>query len=305
MAKRVPRASVPGAEGDPAVPGGVSDRAAESGDVVLRLLHTADWHLGRRFPSFPEEAQKKLSRARMDVIARILDVAPPQRGECGAVRRRSVRRSDTERGLLGRARKDVPRPSWPACPDVSRAGQSRPADAGVGVGADSPVSSHGFRHGCTSSTAMISRTSSRRTWSSTRSPCRSKAGENDLAMALPAREPGDDTAPHRLRSWLHVRHRRVPDEFPDLPGRGRAARAGLSGDRRHAFVPRRHRDLPVPTVYPGRPRADELRRAGCRQRRARRAVPARIAPARRSGARRLLAMDRRAVPRHATSCARC
>ena len=34
---------------------------------MLRLLHTADWHLGRRFPSFPEEAQKKLSRARMDV----------------------------------------------------------------------------------------------------------------------------------------------------------------------------------------------------------------------------------------------
>jgi hypothetical protein len=32
-------------------------------DVVLKLVHTADWHLGRRFPSFPEEAQKKLSRA--------------------------------------------------------------------------------------------------------------------------------------------------------------------------------------------------------------------------------------------------
>ncbi|GAC1447559.1 MAG: hypothetical protein PVSMB1_19800 [Gemmatimonadaceae bacterium] len=42
---------------------------------MLRLLHTADWHLGRRFPSFPDEGQKKLSRARMDVIARILDVA--------------------------------------------------------------------------------------------------------------------------------------------------------------------------------------------------------------------------------------
>ena len=42
---------------------------------MLRLLHTADWHLGRRFPSFPEEGQKKLSRARMDVVARILDVA--------------------------------------------------------------------------------------------------------------------------------------------------------------------------------------------------------------------------------------
>ena len=42
---------------------------------MLRLLHTADWHLGRRFPSFPEDAQKKLSRARMDVITTILNVA--------------------------------------------------------------------------------------------------------------------------------------------------------------------------------------------------------------------------------------
>ena len=42
---------------------------------MLKLLHTADWHLGRRFPSFPDEAQKKLSRARMDVVASILDVA--------------------------------------------------------------------------------------------------------------------------------------------------------------------------------------------------------------------------------------
>jgi DNA repair exonuclease SbcCD nuclease subunit len=42
---------------------------------VLRLLHTADWHLGRRFPTFPSEGQKKLSRARMDVVGRILEVA--------------------------------------------------------------------------------------------------------------------------------------------------------------------------------------------------------------------------------------
>src|SRR4030081_3335915 len=75
MARRISRASLSAAGGKPVVPGGVSDRRTEPGDVVLRLLHTADWHLGRRFPSFPEEGQKKLSRVRMDVVGRILDVA--------------------------------------------------------------------------------------------------------------------------------------------------------------------------------------------------------------------------------------
>src|SRR5215471_17934602 len=75
MAKRVPRPAVQGTKSDTPLPGGVSDRVSDRDDVVLKVLHTADWHLGRKFPSFPEEAQKKLSRARMDVIPRILDVA--------------------------------------------------------------------------------------------------------------------------------------------------------------------------------------------------------------------------------------
>src|SRR5713226_4069089 len=75
MAKRIPRASLPASKRNPIIPGGVPGRGAETEDLVIKLLHTADWHLGRRFPSFPEEAQKKLSRARMDVVARILDVA--------------------------------------------------------------------------------------------------------------------------------------------------------------------------------------------------------------------------------------
>ena len=60
---------------------------------MLRLLHTADWHLGRRFPSFPDEGQKKLSRARMDVIARILDVARRNAVNAVLVRRGYIRRS--------------------------------------------------------------------------------------------------------------------------------------------------------------------------------------------------------------------
>src|SRR5438876_711882 len=75
MARRISRASISSADRDTAFPGDVPDRRTDPGEVVLRLLHTADWHLGRRFPSFPEEGQKKLSRARMDVVSRILDVA--------------------------------------------------------------------------------------------------------------------------------------------------------------------------------------------------------------------------------------
>src|SRR6266851_9852262 len=75
MAGPISRPSLSGAQGNAPVPSGVPDRTAGHEDVVLRLLHTADWHLGRRFPSFPEEAQKKLSRARMDVIKTILDTA--------------------------------------------------------------------------------------------------------------------------------------------------------------------------------------------------------------------------------------
>src|SRR5215472_5182746 len=83
MAKRVPRASVPGSNRNPVVPSIVSDNAGETEEIVIKLLHTADWHLGRRFPSFPEEAQKKLSRARMDVVGKILDLA--QRNTVNAV----------------------------------------------------------------------------------------------------------------------------------------------------------------------------------------------------------------------------
>src|ERR1041385_4522489 len=73
MAGRIPSTSLPDADREQAVPVGIPNPSTR--EVVLRLLHTADWHLGRRFPSFSEEGQKKLSRARMDVVGRILDVA--------------------------------------------------------------------------------------------------------------------------------------------------------------------------------------------------------------------------------------
>ena len=44
---------------------------SEEDDVAFRLLHTADWHLGKRFPSFDEPAEKDLRRARLDVLSEV------------------------------------------------------------------------------------------------------------------------------------------------------------------------------------------------------------------------------------------
>jgi DNA repair exonuclease SbcCD nuclease subunit len=46
--------------------------AAPEDEIVLKLLHTADWHLGRRFGCFGEDAGLKLTRARLEVLDRIL-----------------------------------------------------------------------------------------------------------------------------------------------------------------------------------------------------------------------------------------
>ena len=44
-------------------------------DVALTLLHTADWHLGRRLPAFGPGQELRLTRARLEVVGRILDLA--------------------------------------------------------------------------------------------------------------------------------------------------------------------------------------------------------------------------------------
>ena len=37
-------------------------------DVALKILHTADWHLGMGFGAFGEEDERKLTRARLQVV---------------------------------------------------------------------------------------------------------------------------------------------------------------------------------------------------------------------------------------------
>src|ERR1700688_4305021 len=190
MARQISRASLSGADGDPPLPDRVHDSRAESGEVVLRLLHTADWHLGRRFPSFPEDAQKKLSRARMDVIATILDVA----------RRRAVHAELCAGDLF-----DDPTPAPDFWEGLARTfcGRTGPHPPVFLVpGNHDPLTSesvwaptHPFRARLPKWVHIVDRDDFTYDLAPDvvlyARPCRSKAGENDLAMALPLREPAD------------------------------------------------------------------------------------------------------------------
>jgi hypothetical protein len=50
-------------------------RPTEEQDVALKILHTADWHLGRGFPSFMEVDQPKLTQARIEAVDKLLGLA--------------------------------------------------------------------------------------------------------------------------------------------------------------------------------------------------------------------------------------
>jgi DNA repair exonuclease SbcCD nuclease subunit len=219
---------------------------------VLRLLHTADWHLGRRFPSFPEEAQKKLSRARMDVVSRILAVG----------RRHSVNAilcagdlfddpmplQDFWEGLARTFREQagphppvflIPGNHDPLMPDSVWA-PHHPFRALLPPWVH-VVDRDDFSFELAADAVLYAR------------PCRSKAGENDLAMALPTREPGDA----RIRiGCVHGSTFDIEGYQTNFPiCRDAGIHRGLNylaiGDT-HSF-----RDVtatsPVPTVYPGTP----------------------------------------------------
>ena len=47
----------------------------EEEPVGLKIVHTADWHLGMTFPAFDADARLRLSRARLEVVDRILGLA--------------------------------------------------------------------------------------------------------------------------------------------------------------------------------------------------------------------------------------
>jgi len=223
----------------------------EDEDVALKFVHTADWHLGRRFQSFDEADQLKLSRARLDVIDRILGVAEQEA---------------VDAVLCAGDLFDEPDPGrewWePLAEKLTKQRSKRPVFLLPGnhdplVAASVYHPDHAFRRALPSWVQVVDCDGFERELSPDAvlyaAPCRSQAGQKDLALSLPLRKDGDE----RIRVGL------VHGSTFDIDGcqmnfpiaKDAAVQRGLDylaiGDT-HSFreVPP---DAKPPTVYPSAP----------------------------------------------------
>jgi DNA repair exonuclease SbcCD nuclease subunit len=223
----------------------------EVDDVALKLLHTADWHLGKRFRGFDEPDRVALSRARLDVIDRILAAA-------------DLRGVDAI--LCAGDLFDEPTPDrqwWePLASKLSGTKSRRPVI--LLPGNHDPLQEgsvyhpdHAFRRALPAWVHVVDRDDYTFALNDLAvlhaRPCRSRAGQQDPALALPAREPGDE----RIRiGMVHGSTFDAVDCQTNFPiAKDAAARRGFDylaiGDTHSTRnVPP---DARPPVVYPGTP----------------------------------------------------
>jgi len=228
-------------------------KSLEADEVALKILHTADWHLGRYFRSFPDEDEKKLTRARIEAVDKVLGVAESY----------SVNAVLCAGDLF-----DEPAPSemwwrellrlferrrWTDRPVFLLPGNHDPLEPNSLWAEDHP-----FRRALPGWVHVIDRDDYEFSLSEEAvlyaAPCRSQAGADDLALRLPKREAGDN----RIRIGLvHGSTFDMSDYQTNFPISQEAAeRQGLTylaiGDT-HAF--REYPPKACPTVYPSAPEA--------------------------------------------------
>jgi DNA repair exonuclease SbcCD nuclease subunit len=232
----------------------------EAEDVALKLLHTADWHIGRRFHTFDERDEQDLRRARVEVLDRILllaeqhavdailcagdlfDEAKPDRDWWEPVARKLAGMRTPRLVFLLPGNHDplLVDSVWHPDHPFRRA---LPAWVQVVDSNDFTyqLSEHAVLHAC---------------------PCRSMAGQDDPTLALPMRAPGDD----RIRiGMVHGSTFDAIDCQINFPiSRTAAADRGFDylaiGDT-HSFRNVPHDAVP-PVVYPGSPEPGAFDEAG-------------------------------------------
>jgi DNA repair exonuclease SbcCD nuclease subunit len=225
--------------------------SAQEDDVALKLLHTADWHLGMRFQSFGDDAEKRLMRARLSVIDRILgladhhavdavlcagdlfdDAQPEEDWWRGLADKLAARRADAAPVFLLPGNHDPLTPTSVWHP-THRFRAALPASVHV-------VDRDDFEHALGEHAVLHA------------VPCRSTAGQSDPTERLPARAAGDD----RIRvGMVHGSTFEFAEWKTNFPVSTDAAAArGFDymaiGDTHgfRVYPPDDH-----PTVYPGTP----------------------------------------------------
>lgn len=219
---------------------------------MLKLLHTADWHLGMSFGQFDDEDQRKLTRARLQVIERILGKADQE---------------DVHAVLCAGDLFDVGEPPTVWWEELARLFQQRPKwtrPVFLLPGNHDPLTptsvwarGHPFRERLPSYVQVIDRDDFSCELNSDAIlyavPCRSRSGQLDPTDRIPVRAPGDT----RIRIGMaHGTTFDLPGYEMNFPiAQDAAVKRGLDylaiGDT-HAFreVPE---DAPCPTLYPSAP----------------------------------------------------
>ena len=235
----------------------------EEQDVALKILHTADWHLGRSFPSFRDEDQPKLTRARIEAVEKLLGLAESYGVDAvlcaGDLFHEPAPAETWWRELL----RLFERRKWTNRPVFLLPGNHDPLWPNSVWASD-----HAFRRGLPNWVHVIDRDDFEYSLSPEAVlyavPCRSQAGADDPTSRIPARQPGDQ----RIRIGL------VHGQTFDIVGHqmnfpisvDSAQRRGLNylaiGDT-HAW--RVYPPSASPTVYPGSPEAATFgeTEAGC------------------------------------------
>jgi DNA repair exonuclease SbcCD nuclease subunit len=219
---------------------------------MLKILHTADWHVGRSFGQFAPEDARKLARDRLSVIDRILGLADQY---------------DVDAVLCAGDLFDCPCPEenwWGGLAESFRRRRTWKRPVVLLPGNHDPLTensvyheTHRFRRALPEWVRVVDQDDFQLELSHEAivyaAPCRSTAGDRDLAMSLPSRGDGD----MRVRIGLvHGSTFDMPGYATNFPISNRATQdRGLDylalGDT-HSF-----REIPkesvAPIVYPSAP----------------------------------------------------
>jgi DNA repair exonuclease SbcCD nuclease subunit len=230
--------------------------SVEEQDVALKILHTADWHLGLRFASFGEDDSLKLTRARIDAVDKLLGLAESYTVNAvlcaGDIFDSPAPEELWWKGLL----QLFQRRNWQDRPVFLLPGNHDPLQANSVWSAD-----HAFRKALPGWVHVVDRDHYEFALSEEATiyaePCRSQAGADDLASRIALRAAGDQKIRIGLAHGQTFDMTGYQTNFPIAADA--AQQRGLSylaiGDT-HAF-----RELPPktsPTVYPGAPEATKF-----------------------------------------------